>query len=178
MNKRRIIIALLSFFAVLFSPLTCCGGMSILGVSLNIFEAEVRVTNHTEEKLYLTPITMTTGTPLVIRQGSSIRQRDFPVKPGQSLTLTYDMADASLAGIAVCRTSNDCRLLEDDRSDEYTLYAYEALPVLEQAWLAAIHSSPKQGMRAVIFPILGLIPVILVVSVVLLILHDRKQKAS
>ena len=190
MRKRKSLKALLLLFALLLSPLTCCGGTYILDMlpssivppaadfMVNLFEGEIRVKNGTEETLYITPITTTTGKPVVIRQISSIRQRDFPVKPGQSLRLTYDMADAPLAGIAICRTSDDCRLLTTDYADEYDLDGYEDLPVLEQEWLAAIQSSPKQSLSVVIYPILGLVPAMLFLSWVYLIIQERETEAN
>ena len=114
-RKRKSPKALLLLFAVLLSPLTCCGATYVLDIlppsilppaadfTINLFEAQVRVVNRTEETLYITPVTTTTGKPEVIQQFSSIRQRDFPLKPGGDFVLTYDMADMPLAGIAVCR---------------------------------------------------------------------------
>jgi len=144
--------------------------------ALNWFEAEVQVENHTAETLYLTPITTTRGKPEVIRQPGSIRQRDFPLSPGQSQRLKYDTADAPLAGIAVCRTSEDCRLLTTEHTDEYDLNAYEDLAILAPEWLKAIQSSPKRNLGVVIFPVLGLVPIILFISWLYLVVKERKTK--
>ena len=175
--------SLLLLLAVLLSPLTCCGGTYILNslpasFPLNIFKTEFRVENHTEETLYITPITTTTGGPLVIKQTSSIRQRDFPISPGRSIVLTYDAADRPLSGIAVCRSSDDCRLFVTDYSNEYALDTYEDLPPLEQTWLLAVQASPKWGMDIIIFPLLGLVPIIMFASWVNLSVKDRKSKGT
>ena len=171
---------LLLLFAVLLSPLTCFGVTYIINLlpeplSLNFFETGFWVENQTEETLYITPITTTTGKPLIIRQTKSIRQRDFPIRPGQSLILTYDSADRPLSGIAVCRSSEDCRLFATDYTNEYILDSYEDLPPLEQNWLLAVQSSSKWGLDIVIFPLLGFVPVILFVIWVYLSLKDRKS---
>ena len=172
---------LLLLFAVLLSPLTCFGRTYIINLlpepfSLNIFETGFWVENQTEEILYITPITTTTGEPLIIRQAKSIRQRDFPIRPGQNLILTYDAADRPLSGIAVCRSSDDCRLLATDYTNEYILDSYEDLPPLEQNWLLAVQQSQTRDFGIVLFPILGLVPIILFASWVRFSMKDRKSK--
>ena len=188
MKKRISPKVILLIFAVLLSPLTCCGGtyaLHLLPASFppNFFATEVRIENHTTETLYLTPITTTTGEPDAIQQLASIRQRDFPVKPGRSIVLSYDTDDTPLSGIAVCRTSDDCRLLETDHADinyldqnAYVLDTYTDLPPLEPAWLAAVQTSPKRNMSIVVYPLLGLVPVILFASWVYLTVKDRKSR--
>lgn len=163
-------------FAVILSPLTCCGGTYLLDLlpsalvppaadfTLNLFEVEVRVVNRTGATLYLTPITTTTGAPVVVRQPSSIRQRDIPVRPGQAVVLTYDAADAPLAGIAVCRVGDACRRLDVDHADTYELGSYEALPELDPVWLAVLQSTPKRSLGAVLVIAAGLVPILLFVS--------------
>jgi hypothetical protein len=143
---------------------------------LNIFETGFWVENQTEEVLYITPITTATGKPLVIKQPSSIRQRDFPINPGRSIILTYDAADRPLSGIAVCRSSDDCRLFATDYTNEYVLNTYEDLPPLKQTWLPAVQQSPKRNFGIVLFPILGLVPIILFASWVRLSVKDRKSR--
>lgn len=189
-RKRKLPNALLLLLAVLLSPLTCCGATYVLDIlppsilppvadfTVNLFEAQVRVVNRTEETLYITPITTTTGNPEVIQQFSSIRQRDFPVKPGGAFVLAYDMADMPLAGIAVCRAGEDCRLLAVDHSGEVYLDSYQDLPTLEQTWLMALQSSPKRNMGVVIWPVLGLLPILFFVSWLYLTVKDRKKKAA
>ena len=104
--------------ALILSPLTCCGGIYILsalpGVTPIIFETEVRVENRTDETLYLTPITTTYRDPRIIPQRAFIRQTNIPVRPGRSIVLTYDAADAVLAGVAVCRKDGECRVLDTE----------------------------------------------------------------
>lgn len=185
----RKIKSFLLLLAVLLSPLTCCGGLYIIDILpsslmpstvdfvVNLFETEVHVENRTGEILYLTPITTTRGKPVVIPQYSSIRQRDFLLRPDRSLVLIYDAADMPLAGIAVCRTNTNCRLLATDYSDEYSLDSYENLPMLEQEWFTAIQSSQKWNLSIVIFPALGLVPIIFFMGWLYLIARDLKLKA-
>ncbi|MCB0212627.1 MAG: hypothetical protein KDJ52_25005 [Anaerolineae bacterium] len=84
-----------------------------------MFEAEARVENRSQERLYITAITTTTGKPVVIGQRAFFQQRDIALQPNQSIHLLYDAADAPLAGIAVCRTNDNCRLLPVDYSNGY-----------------------------------------------------------
>jgi hypothetical protein len=166
---------------VLLSPLTCCGSTYFLNILpssffLNLFKAEVRIENRTNETLYITAITTTRGYPEVIRQPSSIKQRDFPLRSGQSQILTYDIADAPLAGIAVCRSSEDCRLLGSDYAEVCYLDAYEDYPLLEPEWLETIRSSPERSMGVVIIPVLGLVPIILFISWLYLVVKEKKSR--
>ena len=165
---RRVLLLL----AILSSPLLCCAGMflssilppSMLPPMMNLFKAEARVENRTGETLYLTPITTTRGQPEVITQPAFFKQRDILLKPGRSIALTYDVADMPLAGIAVCRSDDECRLLAVDYSDEYSLDSFETLPNLEPGWLLAIRSHPLYNFSIVLYPLLGLVPVVLFLS--------------
>lgn len=169
-RKDTTVRAILLLLAVLFSPLVCCW-LNVLPT--NIFEAEARVENRSGELLCLTAVTTTTGRPVVIGQRASLRQRDIPIQPGQSLVLLYDAADMPLAGIAVCRTNDNCRLLGVDHSNTYYLDSFESLPRLEPSWLAAIRSYPQYSFNVVLFPILGLVPVVLFFSWLYLVLRLR-----
>jgi len=93
-----------------------------------------------------------------------LRQRDIPLQPNRSIVLTYDAADMPLSGIAVCRTNDDCRLLAVDYSDVYYLDSFENLPSLEPSWLLAIRSLSPYNFGIVLFPALGLVPVVLFLS--------------
>ncbi|MCL6541133.1 MAG: hypothetical protein K6T87_11235 [Roseiflexus sp.] len=118
---------ILLLLALLTSPLVCCSAIqllldalptsllpSALDFTLNLFEAKTRVENRTSEVLYLTSITTTYGRPVVIAQNITFRQRDIPLEPNGAVLLEYDAADMPHAGIAVCRTAEDCRLLMND----------------------------------------------------------------
>jgi hypothetical protein len=187
MKKRGLSRKLLFVVALLLSPLTCCGGTYLLDLlpaalvppavdfTLNLFENEVLVANRTGARLYLTPITTTTGEPLVIRQVPSLRQRDIPVRPGQAVVLTYDAADRPLDGIAVCKRGHACRRLDVDFADTYELASYEALPALDPAWRAAIQSTPTWSLGAALVVVLGLVPVILFAGWLYLGVRDSKE---
>jgi len=163
----------LLLLALLTSPLLCCGAIQLLEAlpgsllpsgldfTLNLFEAEARVENHTSETFYLTPITTTYGQPDVIPQNISFRQRNIPLAPNSFVVLTYDSADMPLSGIAVCRTKEDCRLLAVDTSGGYVLDVYESMPSLEPGWLAAIRFHPLHNYNNVILPALSLLPIFL-----------------
>lgn len=138
-----------------------------------MFEVEARVENRSGELLYLTAITTTTGEPLVIAQRAFLRQRDIPLQPNQSVVLLYDAADRPLAGIAVCRPNDDCRLLAVDYSNQCHVDSFESLPPLESSWLVAIRAHPQYSFNKVLFPVLGFVPVSLFVSWVYLILRLR-----
>ena len=169
----RVVLLLL---ALLTSPLVCCGAIQLLEAlptsflpegldfTLNLFESEARVENHTSETFYLTPITTTYGRPQVISQNISFRQRHIHLAPNGSVILKYDAADLPLSGIAVCRSEQDCRLLAVDHSDVYYLEAYENLPGLEPSWLMAIQSHPLHNYHNVIIPALSLLPILLFLS--------------
>ena len=165
--------AILLLLAVLTSPLVCCGAITVLEAlppsvlppaldfTLNLFEAEARVENRTAETFYLTPITTTYGQPTVIAQNISFRQRDIQLAPNSSVVMKYDSADMPLAGIAVCKADDDCRLLASDNSGADVLDSYESLPSLELSWSAAIRSRPLHNYSNVLLPALSLLPILL-----------------
>ena len=101
---------------------------------------------------------------MVIGQNISFRQRHIPVQPNRSVVLEYDSADLPLAGIAVCRTEDDCRVLAVDSSDTYSVASYEALPSLDPSWLAAMRSHPLHNYSNVLIPALSLLPILLIVG--------------
>jgi hypothetical protein len=159
--------------ALLTSPILCCGGIQLLDAlpsswlpgslsfMLNLFESEARVENKTSQTLYLTAVTTTYGDPRVISQNIAFRQRDIPVGPQNSVALQYDSADLPLAGIAVCRTEDDCRLLPVNYSQVYELNSYESLEPLDPSWLTAIQSSPLHNYSNLIITAFSLVPILL-----------------
>jgi len=175
-SRPRPLRAILLILALITSPLLCCGAIQLLEAlpgsllpsgldfTLNLFEAEARVENRTTETFYLTPITTTYGPPQVIAQNISFRRRDIPLEPNGSVLLKYDSADRPLAGIAICRTDEDCRLLAFDNSGVYVLDSYESLPDLEPSWLLAIQSQPLNNYSNVLIPVLSLLPILLFAS--------------
>jgi hypothetical protein len=175
-SRPRPLRAILLLLALLTSPLICCGAIQLLEAlpssllppaldfTLNLFEAEARVENRTAETFYLTPITTMYGQPQVIVQNISFRRRDIPLAPNGSVVLKYDSADMPLAGIAVCRTDEDCRILAIDNSGVYVLGSYESLPSLEPGWLLAIQSHPLHNYSNFLLPVLSLLPILLFAS--------------
>ena len=159
--------------ALLTSPILCCGGIQLLDAlpsswlpgslsfMVNLFESDARVENKTSQILYLTAITTTYGDPRVISQNIAFRQRDIPVRPQSSVILQYDSADLPLAGIAVCRTEDDCRLLPVNYSQVYELNSYESLEHLDPSWLTAIQSSPLHNYSTLITIAFSLAPILL-----------------
>lgn len=171
---RKLLRTILLLLAFLSSPLLLCSGsqlLALLGVNvgLNFFAAKLQIENQTSETLYLTPITTTYGEPRVIAQTNSIRQRDFPLEASRSFILTYDSADAPLAGVIVCRAEEDCRILKDNASvfdsnaQAYTqsIASYESLPIAEADWLQAKQTHPQNSFRVVVLSVLGLLPIFL-----------------
>lgn len=171
MKNQKLILLILTF---LTSPLLLCSGIQLLSLlhvdfGLSFFSANVQVENQTIETLYLTPITTTYGDPRVIAQSGSIRQRDFPLEPQATVTLTYDSADASLAGIIVCRAQDDCRLLEGDyaafdmdkNAMVLSVQSFDSLPELEPGWLEAKNTHSQSDYSVVIFCIIGFAPILL-----------------
>ena len=164
---------LLLILLLLSLPCACCGWIYMLDTlparllppamdfTLNLFESYARVQNNSGVILYVTPLTTTTGTPLVIPQPSSIRQRDFPLGPCASVNLTYDSADSPLSGLAICKSENDCRLLAVDYSNQYLINSFEELPPLESSWQAAVQSYPEYNLIIVLFWMAGLLPIFL-----------------
>lgn len=163
--------------ALIFSPLTCCGGFYILsalpGVTPILFEKEVQLKNETNETIYLTPITTTYRDPLVIPQRAFIRQVDIPLRPGRSITLTYDAADAPLAGVAVCKKDGECRMLETESSGLTVLNLFGALHELEPSWRQAMQTSPRYRFGILIYPLLGLVPVVLFLNWLYLVVRKK-----
>jgi hypothetical protein len=164
-RKRRLIRMMLLLLAVLSSPLACYGSLTLLSALIPpILSPGAIVENRTGETLYLTPITTMHGRPEVIRQTAFIRQCDIPLEPNRSIALTHDASDMPLSGIAACRTDDDCRLLAIDYSQVHNLYyldSYEDLPRLNPNWLLAIRSHNPYDFGIVLFPALGLVPVVL-----------------
>ncbi len=164
-KTKKVLGTVLLLFAFLTSPLLCCSGNALLTVSgvdfgLNFFASKADILNNTPDLLTLTPITTTYGKPQVINQFNSIRQRDFPVKPGQAVTLQYDAADSPLAGIVVCKVE-DCRLMQAKNDNSYQIDSFDSLPALEPGWLEAVQVSPVYSLGIVLLLLLGLIPVAL-----------------
>jgi hypothetical protein len=183
-RNRRIQIILL-FLAILTSPALCCGGQQVLDVLpatwlpgplnfvVNLFEAEAQFVNHTSETVYLTAMTTTYGDPRVIPQDIAFRQRDIPIRPDETIVLQYDSADFPLAGIVVCRTDDDCRLLPANGSSVYELNAYHNLESLDPAWRQAIDSQPVYNFSRLIIIALGLVCLLLFTSYLYL---NRREK--
>ncbi len=173
--------------ALLTSPLLCFSGVQLLDALpsswlpgsldfiVNLFESEARVENRTSETLYLTAITTTYRDPRVIPQNIGFRRRDIPSKPQSSAVLQYDSADFPLAGIAVCRAEDDCRLLPADSSGTYELNSYESLQRLDPSWLAAIQSSPLHNYSNLITIGLSLVPILVFSSWLYL---NRRARSS
>jgi hypothetical protein len=163
--------------ALIFSPLTCCEEYYTLsalpGLTLGLFETEARIENGSDETLFLTPITTTYRDPRVIPQAGRIRQVDIPLCPERSITLTYDAADFPLAGVAVCRKDGECRVLEPESSGLTVLDSFEALPALEPSWRQAMQASPRYRFGILIYPLLGLVPVVLFLNWVYLVWRDK-----
>mgnify|MGYP001589042258 CR=1 FL=1 len=172
-RRSRWLRAALLVLALLTSPILCCGGIQLLDAlpaswlpgsldfMVNLFESEARVENKTSQTLYLTAITTTYGDPRVIPQNIAFRHRDIPVTPQSSVVLQYDSADLPLAGIAVCMTEDDCRLLPADNSHLYELNSYESLESLDASWLKAIQSYPLHNYSSLIIIALSLVPILL-----------------
>jgi hypothetical protein len=185
-RKYQIARMILLLLAVFSSPLWCCGCAFVLDTlpapfqipMMDLFEAEATVENRSGETLYLTPITTTYGYPLVIGQSASIRQRDFALDPGRTIVLTYDSADAPLAGIVVCRMDNDCRLLAVDHSDLYYLDSFEELTELQPDWLSAVSSHPQYSFRVPVFVLLSFLPVALLSGWVYLTWREKSNQRS
>jgi hypothetical protein len=181
-TKRSIPRLIWLLLALIFSPFTCCGGFYILsalpGVTPGLFETEARIENRTDETLYLTPITTTYRDPMVIQQIAFIRQVDIPLRPGRSITLTYDAADAPLSGVAVCRKDGECRVLVTESSGVTVLGSFEALYELDPSWLQVIQTSPQYRFGILIYPVLGVLPVILFLNWLYLVWRGKKQANS
>ena len=92
-----------------------------LDFMVNLFESEVVIRNEGWGTIYVTPLTMTYGKPQVIHQPNRIRQRNFVVEEGQSLTLQYDMADSPLDGLLVCENKWNCYSTTDVQNENIHL---------------------------------------------------------
>jgi hypothetical protein len=131
--------------------------------------------NKTPQILYLTAITTDHGNPKVISK------RNIPIQPQSSMDLDFedldfDITDIPLAGIAVCRTEDDCRLLpHNSDSSIYKINSYESLERLNPSWLAAIRSSPLYNNSSLIIMALSLVPILLLLGWLYL---NRRQKSK
>lgn len=135
---------------------------------INGFKVKYRIyiENKTSQILYLTAITTEHGSPKMVSK------RDIPIRPHSSVDLVYDLYE--LAGIAVCRTEDDCRLLPRDRNSPfYKINSYESLELLNPSWLAAIRSSPLYNNSNLIIMALSLVPILLLSG--WLYLNPRQQ---
>ncbi len=172
-RRTRWIQTALLLLALLTSPALCCGALQVLDALpstwlpgpvdfiVNLFEAKARLENHTSETLYLTAITTTYGEPRVIPQNIAFRQRDIPVRPQGVVVLQYDSADLPLAGIAVCRKDDDCRLLPANGSGVYELNSYDNLASVDPAWQHAINSQPVHNFSSLTVTVLSLVCILL-----------------
>jgi len=186
-KRPRLLRAFLLVLTLLTSPLICCGGIQLLDALpasvlpagmdfvLNLFESEARVENRTSETYTITAITTTYGKPTVIPQNIAFRQRDIPLAPNESIALKYDAADSPLAGIVVCKTKNDCRLLSFANSGVYVLESYESLPELDSGWLTAIQASALHNYSNIVMPTLSLLPVLLYLGWLYLVRLEKKH---
>ena len=185
-RTRWIQIALL-LLALLTSPALCCSGLQVLDALpsrwlpgpvdfiVNLFETEAWLENHTCETLYLTAITTTYGDPRVIPQNIAFRQRNIPVESEGAVALQYDSADLPLAGIAVCRREDDCRLLPANGSGIYELNSYDSLESLDPVWLKAINSQPVYNFPSLIIIVLSVVCLLLFSSWLYLNWRERQR---
>ncbi len=187
-RRTRWIQAVLVLLALVTSPALCCSGLQVLEAlpstwlpgpvdfMVNLFEAGAQFENHTSETLYLTAITTTYGDPRIIPQNIAFRERDIPVGPEGVVVLQYDSADLPLAGIAVCRKDNDCRLLPASGSGVYQLNSYDSLESLDPAWQLAISSRPVHNFSSLMITGLCLVCLLLLSS--WLYLNRRKKQGA
>jgi hypothetical protein len=112
---------------------------------------------------------------MVIQQNIAFRQRDIPVRPQSSVVLQYDSADLPLAGIAVCKTDDDCRFLPAGNSSVYELNSYENLESLDPRWLEAIQLYPLHNYSSLIFIALSLVPILLFLGWLYLYRRDKSK---
>ncbi len=162
-RRLNIFRSILLGLALLTFPFVCLGA-NALGLSffdIGFFGAEISVENQTTELLYLTPITTTYGDPRVITQNRSLLHKDLPLHPGESMLLTYDSADSPLTGIALCRKSGDCRLLENTGQDVLTVNQIDNLPILDESWLALLQSAPEYNFHFLLYAGFAFIPLVL-----------------
>lgn len=126
------------------------------------FQAQVTIENHTPDTLLLTPFTTTRGYPQVIPQTGTLRGRDYPLPPGGNRTLSYDTADAPLAGIAVCDTNEACHLLEAGSGEHINLSAemLSTLPPLPDDWQTARLNAPRSDYTVPVLVLLALLPLL------------------
>ncbi len=168
MKAKKVFRIILLILILLTSPFACMGAGSLIfalpGIdSIGFFHGEVRVENQSPETIYITPITTTYAEPRIITQALSLHNRDIPLKAGASLNITYDTADFPLAGIALCREEGQCRLLEYTHQETLTFKDFDALPLLDENWLAIIQRAPKYNLQLFIFTGFALIPFILLI---------------
>ncbi len=165
-------------------PFACLGSLPLVSALpagwvpiLHVFQAQVRVENHTPNTLYLTPFTTIHNTPEVILQTRGLRARDLPLPPGESLSLSYDMADATLTGVAVCRESGDCRLQKFTGGEFLPIRAFSSLPALPNDWQAERLRTPLYRYGDFALVLLGMLSPLLLGVWILLGRKASRQKA-
>jgi hypothetical protein len=188
--RNRWMRVVLLVLALLTSPALCCGGLQVLDsipesslpasldFAVNLFEKRARVENQTSETLYITAITTTYGDPRIIPQNIAFRQRSIPVRSQQSTMLEYDSADLPLAGIVVCRTAEDCRMLPVNHSDVYELTSYDGLEVLEPGWLEATQEVPLHNYGTFLIAAFSLVSISLFGGWIYLIRRGRNTATA
>ena len=163
-RRTNMLRSLLLVLTLLTTPLALLGistfAFALPGMDVGFFLAEVRVENKTNEMLYITPITTTYAEPRVIQQKLALRQRDHLLRPADSMRLAYDTADFPLAGIVVCRTNDDCRLLENTREDVISIERFDALPTVDEQWLIVVKKTGLYNFAVFIYAIFILLPFI------------------
>ncbi len=168
---------LLLISGLVLSPLLC-GSCAILAQGipperlpasvdfvLHMWEARARVENHTNETLYLTPITTALGKPEAIPQW--LRGRDVPVRAGRQVTIMYNV-EFGLDGFVVCRTPGDCRWLDASSPQKRgeageaicQIVAFDNLPAVPLDWLTAVRATPRLNPPAWLMLLAGGLPLI------------------
>jgi len=176
--------------ACLTFPLLCWGCGMLLSGSLPIPQTDFLVVNRTGEELYITPVDMTPGRPVVIEQPLAFTQRDIPLQPGSSIRLKYYGEIQTLSGIVICRGNMDCRLAAESQSaymegsqgkiilpvQVFTIGAFSGFPAAEADLLSAVRSHRRFSFDVALYIAGILLPVALFARWLYLLLRSRSGR--
>ena len=129
------------------------------GHILNLGSTPFLVENQASIPLYITPITDTYAEPKLILQ-SKVRFKNFEVAPGETIELEYDSFDFGLSGLIVCTADNACKMINYEGSN-VVISNFDSLPDPNPSWLKAVENAPNIAVSFILFPLLGLLSILL-----------------
>lgn len=143
---------------------------------LSLGDRHITVENKTNLNLYVTPITEAYSEPKVIGQ-TKIRQKNFEIRPGESIELLTDNFDFPLSGLIVCKAPEECKGFKSGQ-DRITIQNYDTLTEAPEDWLKAVQQQPSINVSIVLYPLLGLLSIALFIFGIGMDFRQRQAEAA